>query len=73
MEKFVQKGFYHEFADIFALDNHKEAIVELDGFGEKSYDKLIKSVEKVSSCPACKSDLRAWHFKCRPFKCQAHM
>lgn len=46
LEKFIQKGFIHEFADIFALDNHKEAIVELDGFGEKSYDKLIKSVEK---------------------------
>lgn len=46
LEKFIQKGFIHEFADIFALDNHKEAIIELDGFGEKSYDKLIKSVEK---------------------------
>lgn len=46
LEKFIQKGFIHEFSDIFALDNHKEAIVELDGFGEKSYDKLIKSVEK---------------------------
>ena len=42
LEKFIGKGFIHEAADIFHLDRYKEEIVEMEGFGEKSYRNLIE-------------------------------
>ncbi len=48
LEKFIGAGFIHEFADIFHLDRHKEAIVEMEGFGEKSYENLIQATKKAS-------------------------
>ena len=48
LEKFISMGFIHEFADIFHLENHRETIVEMEGFGPKSYDYLIASVKKAS-------------------------
>lgn len=47
LEKFIQKGFIRSFDDIFKLEVHKDAIVEMEGFGEKSCENLIKSVEKA--------------------------
>lgn len=41
LEKFIGRGFIHEFADIFHLERYKEEIVEMEGFGEKSYRNLI--------------------------------
>ena len=46
LEKFIAEGFIHEFADIYHLDQHRDAIVEMEGFGEKSYTRLIESVER---------------------------
>ena len=46
LEKFVQQGFIHEFADIFQLERYKDQIVAMEGFGEKSYKNLIESVNK---------------------------
>lgn len=48
LEKFIGAGLIREYADIFHLDRHQEQIVEMEGFGEKSYENLIQSV-KVSS------------------------
>lgn len=48
LEKFIGAGFIHSYADIFHLDRHRDAIVEMEGFGQKSYDNLIASVEKAS-------------------------
>ena len=48
LEKCISMGFIHEFADIFHLENHRETIVEMEGFGPKSYDNLIASVKKAS-------------------------
>ena len=45
LEKFIAKGFIHEYKDMFHLDRYKDEIVEMEGFGEKSYNNLIKSVE----------------------------
>lgn len=44
--KFIGLGYIKSFADIFRLENHRDEIVELDGFGKKSYDKLSLSIEK---------------------------
>jgi len=47
LEKFVDMGFIHEFADLFHLDRYQEQIVQMEGFGERSYRKLIESVEQA--------------------------
>ncbi len=48
LEKFIGVGMIHEYADIFHLDRYREEIVEMDGFGQKSYDNLIAAAEKAS-------------------------
>ncbi|ASS37632.1 NAD-dependent DNA ligase LigA [Mogibacterium pumilum] len=45
--KFIGLGYIKSFGDIFRLEAHREAIVELEGFGEKSYEKLATSIEKA--------------------------
>ncbi|HIR14195.1 MAG TPA: NAD-dependent DNA ligase LigA [Candidatus Choladousia intestinavium] len=45
LEKFIGKGFIHSFADIFHLNRFKEEIVQMDGFGEKSFENLMDSIE----------------------------
>lgn len=47
LEKFVDSGFIKNYADIFRLEQHKEAIVTMEGFGERSYQKLMESLEKA--------------------------
>lgn len=47
--KFVGHGFIREFADIFRLDRYRDEIVEMDGFGEKSYQNLIDSIERAKN------------------------
>ena len=47
LEKFIAKGFLHDFTDIFHLDRYKEEIMEMEGFGEKSYHNLMSSVENA--------------------------
>ncbi len=46
IEKFVDKGWIKEFADIYKLDQYKEQIVTMEGFGEKSYQKLWSAIQK---------------------------
>lgn len=45
LEKFLARGFLHEFADIFRLSRYEQEIVQMEGFGEKSYKNLIESIE----------------------------
>ena len=47
LEKFIGKGFLHQYQDMFHLDRHKSEIVEMEGFGERSYKKLIDGIEKA--------------------------
>ena len=47
LEKFLAKGFLHEFADLFKLSRYEEEITEMEGFGEKSYRNLLESLEKA--------------------------
>ncbi len=44
LEKMIAKGFIHSYADIFHLDQYKEEIVSMEGFGEKSYQNLWDSI-----------------------------
>ena len=47
LEKFIQKGFLHEYADLFKISEHRDEIVQMEGFGEKSFEKLCAAVEKA--------------------------
>lgn len=47
LEKFIDMGFIQEFADLFHLGRYRERIVEMEGFGEKSYQNLIDSIERA--------------------------
>lgn len=47
LERFIDEGFVKEYSDLFELDKYKERIVEMEGFGEKSYANLSVSLEKA--------------------------
>ncbi len=47
IEKLIAKGFVKELADLFHLEQYEEEIKSMEGFGQKSYDKLIASVNKA--------------------------
>ena len=48
LEKFILNGFIKEFGDIYELEHYKDAIIEMDGFGEKSYENLMDNIKKSS-------------------------
>ena len=45
LEKFISRGYIHTFADIFHLDQYKEKIQKMEGFGEKSFENLIAAAK----------------------------
>lgn len=47
LEKFLSKGFLHEYADLFRLSRYEEEITQMEGFGEKSYRNLQESLEQA--------------------------
>ncbi|MDO4677497.1 MAG: NAD-dependent DNA ligase LigA [Eubacteriales bacterium] len=54
LEKFIARGFIHDFGDIFEIGKHREEIVEMDGFGEKSFENLLASLEKAKETTPAK-------------------
>lgn len=47
LEKFIARGFIHNFGDIFEIQRYQEEIVTMDGFGEKSFQNLLESLERA--------------------------
>ena len=47
LEKFINAGFLKDYKDIFHLNDYKEEIQNMEGFGVKSYENLIQSIEKA--------------------------
>lgn len=47
LEKFIARGVIHDFGDIFEISRYKDEIVEMEGFGQKSYDNLMESLERA--------------------------
>ena len=45
LEKFIGKGWLHSYMDIFALDKHRAEIVQMEGFGEKSWQNLWDAIQ----------------------------
>ena len=46
IELFISKGFLKTFDDLYSLDKYKTQIIKLEGWGLKSYNKLITNIEK---------------------------
>lgn len=47
LEKFMAHGLIHDFGDIFELDRYEEEIKAMDGFGEKSWQRLWQGIQKA--------------------------
>lgn len=47
IEKFISKGLIKNFADIFRIERHKDEIIKMEGFGEKSFANLAASINKA--------------------------
>lgn len=45
LEKFISKGWINKFSDIYRLNQYKDEIIVLDGFGEKSWNRLWQSIQ----------------------------
>jgi len=54
LEKFISCGFLKQLPDLFHLDQYREKIVTMEGFGEKSYDNLIRSINAARSVSMAK-------------------
>ena len=54
LEKFIAMGFIHNFGDIFEIGKYKDQIVEMEGFGQKSFDNLMVSLEKAKKTTLAK-------------------
>lgn len=46
LERFLDEGYLHSFQDLYHLDQYHEEILHLDGFGEKSYERLWNSITR---------------------------
>ena len=46
LEKLIARGMIHDFADIYKLDRFKDEICSMDGFGVKSYENMMESINK---------------------------
>lgn len=45
LERFIGRGWLHDFTDLYRLDKHREEIVRMDGFGEKSWQRLWNAIQ----------------------------
>ena len=54
IEKLIAKGLVKELADIFHLEKHKDIITRMEGFGEKSFNNLVSSVNKARKTTAAR-------------------
>ncbi len=50
LERFIGEGFLHRLSDIYKLSDYRDKIVVLEGFGEKSYNNMLSSIEKSRKC-----------------------
>lgn len=51
IEKFINEGWLHDLCDLFGLEKHQKEIEEMDGFGKRSYENLIRALEAAKDVP----------------------
>ena len=49
LEKFLAKGFIKEYADLYKLDRYEDEITQMEGFGKKSYENIMNSIDTSRS------------------------
>ncbi len=49
LEKFLSKGFIKSDSDLFRLDKFKDEIINMEGFGKRSYEKLIAALDEAKN------------------------
>lgn len=54
IEKFVSMGILKHISDLYDIKKHKETIIKMEGFGEKSFDNLVNAIEKSRTAPVDK-------------------
>ena len=54
LEKFIGHGWIKNFGDLYALEQHREDIIQTEGFGVKFYERLQESIEKSRHCTLAK-------------------
>jgi DNA ligase (NAD+) len=54
IEKLLEKGLIHQMGDLFRLEQHKEKIIAMEGFGEKSYERLMEALTKAKTTTAAR-------------------
>ena len=51
VDKFVALGYLQDISDIYELHNHKNKLKRIEGFGDKSIDKLLEAIESSKTKP----------------------
>ena len=46
LEKFIGRGWIHSYMDIYRLDRYKAEIIQMDGMGEKSWQRLWDAIQR---------------------------
>lgn len=54
LEKFIGHGWIRNFGDLYDLEQHRDEIVNTEGFGKKSFERLQASIEKSRNCTLAK-------------------
>lgn len=54
VEKMIGQGIIKELADVFHLESHQEEIINMEGFGEKSFANMIASIERARTVSLAK-------------------
>lgn len=54
IEKFLSKGMIHRLGDLFRLGKYREEIIAMEGFGEKSFQKLMAAIENARTVTTAK-------------------
>lgn len=49
IEKLIAQGCIHDFADLFHMEQHKDTIIRMEGFGEKSYQNMIEAAKRAQN------------------------
>lgn len=50
LAKFIGMGWIRSFGDLYTLEEHREAVTQTEGFGEKSFARLQASIERSRHC-----------------------
>ena len=51
LEKIINKNLLHSVLDLYRLKDHRDVLVKMDGFGEKSFENLVSSIEQSKQVP----------------------